>query len=290
MKTLMMVAAAMTIAGGAYASECGDSPTTEDCALVYKVKMNLKTTAAKALGGSSSVCGDSTSPLCYRKKGSMRLQGYAYACDCTCEDFIDGLSWYVWDKKNKALVIDDDVPFEILNRFDKSGKKVEGMWVYGGVAGSGMGTYSRGVVKSISGNVAGAVVPPYCDDNEDLCDETAIAYDCDDTDGLEANYNDTVVYGTWSIRYSRSQSKKYAKGDLYMPEDVEPKGIDEYADWTGMFFGDTELIPEPVPCTSIVSSNGNVTAYLANGMIGVVATNNLSTDASSNATNILFNN
>ena len=70
MKKLMMIAAAMTIAGGAFASSC--TPVEEsECAPVYKVKISLKTTDAKS-GSSKDGCAE----LCYRKKGKMNLQGY----------------------------------------------------------------------------------------------------------------------------------------------------------------------------------------------------------------------
>jgi len=216
MKKLMMIAAAMTIAGSAFAA-CQDGPTNTVgyCALVYKVKMNLKTTKAKTLSGyyDKSDCED-VDAVCYREKGSIALNGYAYACECSCEGFMSA-AVTLWDKKKVYYTYEDTLGWSVLNIFGKNSKKVEGSWTLTSdplyfLVGSGFGSFDPKsyLIKNISGNVAGFGAPPVC--IEDCEDESAAAYDCDDVFEDMVSELPTVYFGTWSYRYSKSDSNKLA--------------------------------------------------------------------------------
>ena len=211
MKKLMMIAAAMTIVGGAYAA-CGDEQTDEDCALVYDFKASLKTTEGKAYSGD---CDD----VCYRKKGSLRLKGYLFGCDCTCEDFL-ALELYVYDKKTDME--ESGAPeWTILNAIGKKGTDLEAlMSLELGEAvftAAGFGSFDKyGLVKKISGYVVGTVPYPEC--SVDCSDgNPAVAYPA--CDFIEDPYVDSIAYGSWSIRYNSSKTKKYA-ANTWSPYDV----------------------------------------------------------------------
>ncbi|MFO7938029.1 MAG: hypothetical protein R6V06_10560 [Kiritimatiellia bacterium] len=130
MKKLMMVAAAMTIAGGAFA-QCGYEPGTPGqpepglCALVYSVKLTAKTTVAKFLkgqivSGSGTVCGYGeegyeTDPVIYRKPGKVKLQGYWMNCSCDCTEYEEDMSafdssWlWLWEKRSNNYWFNDGI-------------------------------------------------------------------------------------------------------------------------------------------------------------------------------------
>ncbi|MDD2599071.1 MAG: hypothetical protein PHO37_07595 [Kiritimatiellae bacterium] len=127
MKKLMMTAAAMTIACGAYA-QCGyptpgPGVTPVNAALVYSVRMNAKTTVAKYLKGtiqrgSSTVCGYgggayTNDYVVYREPGNVNLTGYWMNCTTDCTEDADGLSSYdtamlwMWETRSKSYWFND---------------------------------------------------------------------------------------------------------------------------------------------------------------------------------------
>jgi len=220
MKKLMMIAAAMTIASGAFA-QCGDPEIPDyNCALVYKVKMSLKTTVAKSTVTSYDCSEDEL--FCYRETGKVNLTGYAYSCDCTCAAFMDA-SILLWDKKTKEYYLDDEpIEWYFINIIGKKANKVEGAFAIDGQAaylmGAGFGTFDtkKLIVKKISGSVAGYGAGPMCSD-VDCADYDSGAFVCDDylsdvwTEGVP-----TVYFGTFSFSYSSSDSKKQAEDGSYV--------------------------------------------------------------------------
>jgi len=227
MKKLMMFAAAVTIVGSAFA-QCGE-PEKEDCALVYDVKLSVKTTVPDSKAGYilPSHCGDpvTNAATCFRKTGKKTIQGFFYVCECECDSLNSGTTWYLWDKKAK---VGEEAGASL--EFNVIGKKKSDVEAYVTLTLGDDGVLSAGTlylagfgkwdakncrVKSVSGNFAGQIAPPKC--NDALSCDKAAAYICDpdsQTGGcaLVADSTvETVAFGTWSIKYSSSKAKKLIK-------------------------------------------------------------------------------
>jgi len=217
MKKLMMFAAAMTIVGGAFA-ECNSNPTvTNNCALVYDVKITAKTTVGKYLSGSviaTSGCSSTTNPAtCYRVLGSVSLKGYYTSCSCDCEGFLDP-TVVLWNPKAKVQILVGGWSWTLFNRIGKKSTDVEGFFTAGlesgTLFGAGFGKwdskYDR--LTSISGNIVGYGTAPECATGN--CD-ASVAYPCGVTEGVEAP---TAASGTWSLKYNKKQSANLAAGNI----------------------------------------------------------------------------
>lgn len=209
MKKLMMIAAAMTIVGGAYA-QCSD-PVEGTCSQVYDFKASLKTTVGKAASGD---CAD----LCYRTKSSISLKGYLYDCDCGCDAFLTA-TLLAYDKKADEVYVGTPV-WAFLNAIGKKSTDAEGLFdvafAQGTFTAGGFGTFDGklGMLKSISGNIVGSLPGPVC---EVSCadGEPTVAYPaCDFAEDYDVA---TVAYGTFSLKYNKSLSAKYSAG-TWVPE------------------------------------------------------------------------
>lgn len=237
MKKLMIAAATAAMVGGVFAA-CEDpiapTPDPVDCAIAYSFKATLNTTAAKygkVTYKDDLGCGDYekvTEYTCYREKGKKTLTGYYYACECAC-DLADSdvFGLVLWDSKTKCLDESAAIEFEILQTFGKKLDKVEALlWLEtdnGEFCAAGMGSVDtkKGIVKSISGDIVGAMDAPECDDEcKDYDDDLRFGAICEDADILDEA--STVAYGTWSLKYNSSISKKLLKGSIYS---VLPKGV-----------------------------------------------------------------
>ena len=210
MKKLMMFAAAMTIVGGAYA-QCGLPGGQDECntALVYDFKVSVKTTAGKNYSGK---CDD----VCYRSKSSKSMKGYLYVCGCTCEEFMEDSTLYLYDKK--ADQVFEGMPeWEIFNKIGKKNLETEGLFGfeddYGEfvftAAGFGKVNKKDGVLKTMSGSLVGSMEAPLC---EVACDigDTAVAYPA--CDWYEDGDVPTIAFGTWSLKHNKKLSQKYFAG------------------------------------------------------------------------------
>lgn len=232
MKKLMIAAAAAAMIGGVQAA-CQDPITpAEDCAIAYSFKATLNTTAIKL--GKVTVkndlgCGDyekETVYSCYREKGKKTLTGYYYACECACDlADTDVFGLALWDSKTKCLDESAAIEFEILQTFGKKFDKVEALlWLEtdnGVFYAAGMGSVDtkKGIVKSISGDIVGAMDAPECDPDCD-CEDLRFGAICEDADVLDEA--STVAYGSWSLKYNSSISKKLVNGSI---KTVLPKGV-----------------------------------------------------------------
>ena len=217
MKKLMIAAAAAAMIGGAFA-ECGEpEEVVTDCATVYKFAASVKTTVAKT----SSVkveCSDPTS-LCYRTTGSQKIEGVAYNCECECTDDLADFTWVIWCKKTAVAAIADVETLQ-LNRIDKSTKKVEAAFTLTAdylceVTAAGFGTFDtkNDRITKISGNFAGVAQAPFCSAK---CADPTAAYGFGMCDAIEDEFDgQTIAYGTWSLTYNKSLSKKYAVAGKY---------------------------------------------------------------------------
>lgn len=217
MKKLMIAAAVAAMGFGAFA-ECGEpKDDAPDCATVYKFAASVKTTVAKTAKVKAE-CSDPTT-LCYRVTGSQKVEGVAYNCECACTDDLADFTWVIWCKKT-AVVAMADVETLQLNRIDKTTKKVEAAFTLFAdymceVTAAGFGTFDtkNDRISKISGNFAGVAQAPFCTAK---CAQDTAAYGFGMCDGIEGEISgqtfddQTIAYGTWSLTYNKSLSKKYA--------------------------------------------------------------------------------
>ena len=238
MKKLMI--AALAVAGlAAFADNC--APEVKEYPLVYQFKASVKTT--KGVAGSvttpGSICtpGDegTTNTTVLRAKDTTTWAGWIYECTAACDTIKSG-SFVAWDSKRKAPITDAKLEWNILNIL-KGQSVAEAEWNLTGtpdygegrnaqdidVVGAGFGTYSvkKGYYTGFSGYFAGKMGPSYdLSKKTKSCDPSQV-WECDDLtlDGLKNN--DTIAYGTWSIKYNASASKKFEKGILTVPSYVD---------------------------------------------------------------------
>ena len=223
MKKLMMFAAAMTIVGGAFA-QCVIQPDVE-CAMVYNVKMNLRTVSGKTttvITGSASDCDLGTEAGCVRYPNfPYAVQGYLVTtdCDCTC-DAISSAEAFLWAPRLKSTLA-GEFDWAILHVLGKQ-NTAEAAWEFEGIdsvlgpmtlAGAGFGSYSKtaaygvGAYSAFSGSVVGALEEPAC-----IADCLFAAYWlCDDL-GTALEDDAGIIYGTWAMKLNASASKAYSKG------------------------------------------------------------------------------
>ena len=213
MKKLMFVAVA-ALATATYA-DCGKEPVVGECAEVYDVVMNLKTTVCKckALTTKAVPCGKDSEEIClsWREVASKKVNGVIWACGCTCLDYAgsslqdpdDQLFWIAKDK----ILLQDVMEIDHLYRIGKKNEKVEFAANYGALRLAGTGTFSGDKVKKVSGNVAGLwLAAPECWDDTAYCPN----FDLCDTD--QTGVDETVAYGTFTVKYNSGLSKKFAAG------------------------------------------------------------------------------
>ena len=226
MKKLMIVAA-LAATAGAYADPGACIPEEkENVARVYQVKMTVKTTKGTTdTADKSSTCNPESEGV-LRVKDSTKFEGWIYDCD-VCNAVESG-TVAMWDSKRKAPFKSAAFETTFLNVIGKSKKDAEWAWVFGGtvtygkdnaveqtytLTGAGYGKYDKKneFYKSFSGYFAGTATASY-DLKSENCDPSQV-WKCDDLDTL-TDSDDTVAFGTWSVKYSKSASKKYQKGGV----------------------------------------------------------------------------
>jgi len=261
MKKLMIAVAAM--ASAAAFADC-ERPTQNqaNCAEVYDVVLNVKTTECKCkiltTKTSSSECGRTTtgkteSCVAWRQIVSKKIQGVIFTCACSCTEDVQGsildstvlapAIWngltteemsgnqYFWVAKDKAIFDRDAdlLTIKWLGRIGKSMNQVEAAGTFQeGVTVAGYGAYDtkNGRVKNISGNVAGVTGAPIdCSDEagEEFCPAYML---CEDTPLVD--YSKTFVSGTWSVKYNASKSKALASNAANLWGKIVPKAVQKY--------------------------------------------------------------
>ncbi len=241
MKKLMGFAAAMALVGGAFADCTLPTETTDVEALVYDFAVTLKTTKAKlvTLKDTQVPCDlpIAGGAIVYRDNGAtLKYQGFYWTCDPSCVDSpqfdVPPYTFEYWNTTEKVVLanaVNADVSataptWSVLNIIGSPSKmsKVEAAFdtltwtdlerTSASVAnGAGFGTYDSKYnrVKTISGYVVATMAPPYYPHTVgDLVCPPAVAFTpC----SYDENDNPTVGYGTWSLKYNASASKKLAK-------------------------------------------------------------------------------
>ena len=256
MKKLMIAAAAAALVGGVYAA-CDIEPVVRECAEVYDVVLNLKTTTCKCkatpvyIKGSS--CGITTSkkgdPTCvaWRQVVTKKVQGVIFACVCDCTADAEGSildsnvlapalydgeegNQIFWIAKDK-VTLDSLLTIKWLARIGKTNAQVEAAGTFGdGIQVAGYGAYDTKNmrVKNISGYAAG-VWGGDIDCSDDEGTEICPAYKLCPTDGAllaQDDYSKTFAGGTWSVKYNASKSKAYfSRGASPVPAAVSNYGV-----------------------------------------------------------------
>ena len=238
MKKLMFVAA--LAASTAAFADCAPDPVPGPaayCAQVYSVKMSVKTTKGVVTTtktvSDGNICNPGEIPgtcLVYRTKDSTTFTGYIADCDCSCGLLatVGSEATVVWDSKRKAPMAGAAFTTTFLNVMGKKQTEAEWAWTFAGTAdygenrtqaysltGAGYGKYDtkNDRYTSFSGNFAGTATASYdlkakvTETVTCACDPSVVAK-CDDLGTLTAD--DTVAYGTWSVKYNASLSKKFA--------------------------------------------------------------------------------
>lgn len=225
MKKLMMFAAAMTIVGGAYAT-C--SPTPTSCALVYNVKLNLKTSMGKGTTGTSnSLCAPGNPGACVRFPNfSYVVDGYLAYCDCDCDGIMSANDNVAWCTKLKSAV-ELDFTWNYVHVIGNQAQ-AEALWALDGedsilgdfwLIGAGFGTYRKvtpRVFGSFSGYAVGEMIDPICLVVATSASTTcALAgyWDCIDlTTLLFSDTDDSApLFGSWAMKLNAAASKSYEK-------------------------------------------------------------------------------
>lgn len=265
MKKLMIVAAAL--ASTVAFADC-ERPTgkTVNCAEVYDVVLNLKTTICKCkiltTKVSSSECGrTSTDKIedceAWRQVVTKKVQGVIFNCICSCSENLDTVGsildsavltpgvWdgttvdgfagnqYFWVAKDKVVFDRDEDLLNIswLARIGKSKNQVEAAGKFqAGIQVAGYGNFDKknGRVKSITGYAAGVWGSPAdCSDVEGGYANKCPAYQlCFDLD--HDTTDKTFAAGTWSVKYNASKSKALAKNVENLWGKVVPRAVANY--------------------------------------------------------------
>jgi len=239
MKKLMFAALAAVSMGVMAENDCTPFvPPTVDPTLVYAFKASVKTTKGVTSSlttidpgsicepGSGSV---TTTASILRAKDTTAWAGWIYDCTATCDTIKNG-SVVAWDSKRKAQINDAAFAWDILGILQ--GKKVaEGAWTFTGTAqydsvraqtievrGAGYGVYTakKGYYTSFCGNFAGKMSASYDLSKKAVNCDPSQYWECTDLTTLVDA--DTVAFGTWSMKYNASASKKFAaNGTLAVP-------------------------------------------------------------------------
>jgi hypothetical protein len=238
----LMIAALAACAFGAYADNtCAPGEVVEVApTLVYKFKATVYTpkgisrTEAAVPG---SVCapdsGTEASTAVIRAKDKTKFAGWIYDCNGTCSTLKTG-SMVAWDSKRKSQLNDAQIGDGFIHVIGKKQKDAEWMWGFRGTATynmeanyelvlAGFGKYSakKGFYTSFKGNFAGTVDAVTYAKAKTLegCNPAGF-WLCEDLTTL-VDDEAGVAYGSWTVKYSKSASKKFAKnGYLSVPKYV----------------------------------------------------------------------
>ena len=230
MKKLMIAAAAAAMIGSAQAIVCNtQKDECDECAdpvisagIAHKVTISLKTTVNKA-NVKTAKCED---PECtyWREQKTKKINGLLWekfddleSCSVGCLGLQGGVgvNSAFWTN-DEALDLEFAIGIGLIGK-DVNSKKIEAYGTLGTLAWAGFGSMAATTkknncaeddctmyVKSISGGIAGQLVPADADECE------VIAYEgcCEDL-----QLANTAAYGTIKISYDKSTAKKVAKAE-----------------------------------------------------------------------------
>ena len=241
MKKLMIAAALTAMIGSAQAVTCvkttvkdpctGEKIVLEGAGTAHKVAISLKTTAIKNKNKrDKALCVDDC--IYWRQQATKKINGLIWEQLPSCYECVPfGANSIFWTA-DKLLDVEFAIGAGLIGNAAKS-KKIE---AYGSLAGADFGALSWagfgtivssvqgkdkstcydgdcvGYVKSITGGIAGCLVPEDWDGGVcgDTCDEITYEGCCvDEFKPLES----TAAYGTIKITYDTATAKKVAVAD-----------------------------------------------------------------------------
>jgi len=231
MKKLMIAAGAIALAGVAVAATpAGDA---------YQFKMNLKTTKAALVDAKDGDCQNPLQAGCkVRIADTYSVVAWAWGCYVDCNDLstfvTDSTKFKAWDTKHKVYFSKDAtlnkdavMTLPILQKIGKKFTDAEAQFAATWYAdslvetkaqkftlmGAGFGKFnsSKQLYSSINGNVVGTMTAPWYDKTVQAYGYTCPSTGC--TAGLPTT-KDTVIYGTWSVKFNSSAAAKVNKGKL----------------------------------------------------------------------------
>lgn len=226
MKKVIIAAAVAAMGVSAFAACSYIAPTPAkqgDPAWAYKWKFSGKTTKAIEVR-----CARQQGTFVTRTAASLKIQGWSFYCDPVCGDFEAAEADEIfWQTKPGKLVLDGGVTLEVANVIGKKGKNYEaaGLAEFTDATGNdlyaltfaGLGKYDakNERVSSVKGNFAGvAAAPGLTSYNKANCNyDSAVSkvWECCGCPTLDA---DSVAFGKWSVKYSKSYAKKYGNSKL----------------------------------------------------------------------------
>lgn len=215
-----------------------------DCrCLVYKFKATVYTprgVVRKEAAASGSVChaeSSSGGTFVVRAKDKTKFGGWIYDCSTVC-DTVAGGNIVVWDSRRKSQLNGAAIDSKFIHVIGKRQKYAEWRWDLASGAAmydwgeavyalklAGFGSYSadKGFYTSFKGNFSGEVdAVTYVPKGRPGADGCVPAgyWLCTDLSTLSTG-DAGVAYGSWTVKYSKSASKKYAKkGYLKVPKYV----------------------------------------------------------------------
>jgi hypothetical protein len=264
MKKLMILAAIAASTVAFADCEIPQGGPVANCAEVYDVVLNVKTTECKCQATktkvTSSSCGITTTTpgaikcLSWRQIVSKKVEGVIFSCVCSCTTDNDGnnldgaffapAKWdgaiaspmtgnqYFWITKDKIVLPDADLlTIKHIARIGKTKAQVEAAGTFGdgiNLAGTGAFDEKTGRVKNLSGSVAGVWTAPLDCDPDAQQGDVCPAWDLCHPTLVSATADKTFVAGTFTIKYNATKSKALASNANNMWGKVVPVKVAQY--------------------------------------------------------------
>ncbi len=239
MKKLIVAAALVAAAGAQAACLDGETPTPATSGVaVYVWQFKGKTatavpvTSTEVTGGGCVDVTTTTSGCAIRVPGALAIQAYTYICDYWCESFDTLLAGsptqFLATKPWKSTVYEksDIFTIDVAHLIGKKATQYElegvAKFAFDNAADlqevfeltfAGFGSYNKktGLVTSVSGNFAGKQTPPrYNGKIGTLACPPADYWNCQTLVFAGHPEDPSVAYGTWTVKYNASYSKKLA--------------------------------------------------------------------------------
>ena len=241
MKKLMIAAAAAAISTGAFAL-CGEVDPIPAVIVkaaartVYTFKFTGKTTIGNAAEATPVQCAEPTGDVCIaRLPAKLKIKGWLALCGNGCTEINAGTEgaaayafWVLkpykgWIKADDAAIdfVGGEFPHVIGKKPNKaeafgtlkgtitfSGAGEAAEWSLGdGLYFAGLGKYKAPLYKKIKGNFAGSPAASWYISSK-VCKQSS-PYDCETLTLKCEETPNTVAFGKWQMKYSKSASKKF---------------------------------------------------------------------------------
>lgn len=237
--TISSMIAVFVFGGYSFADTYSETNTTNTCTFAYRVKVILRTTAAKA-SEATLPCEDK---VCYRVKKYRRLIGFLYGttdsedvstCGCSTVTKCACNTWkntklVLWDYDTHETYKVDTAELLVLDRIaNDDSQSVEISFTIDGLVFGGFGTCGMHdgnvTLATATGFCAGVMPSPVCENCHGCGDIVpsavwsicAALYSAPDA---EATY--TAAYGKWSMTFDQTAASKIFDGEIATPPGYE---------------------------------------------------------------------